>query len=138
MVLDRHPRFLGGRPVYGYTVNGAVFPHIPSIRVSEGNRVRLTVVNRGLDTHPMHVHGHHVLVVERDGARSSGAPLWLDTFDVQPGEVWVVEFVADNPGIWLDHCHNLDHAAEGMMMALTYRGVTSPFEQGGPHANRSE
>jgi FtsP/CotA-like multicopper oxidase with cupredoxin domain len=138
MVLDRHPRFLGGRPVYGYTVNGAVFPHIPSIRVNEGNRVRLTVVNRGLDTHPMHVHGHHVLVVERDGARSSGAPLWLDTFDVQPGEVWVVEFVADNPGIWLDHCHNLDHAAEGMMMALTYRGVTSPFEQGGPHANRSE
>jgi FtsP/CotA-like multicopper oxidase with cupredoxin domain len=138
MVLDRHPRFLAGRPVYGYTVNGAVFPHIPSIRVSEGNRVLLTVVNRGVDTHPMHVHGHHVRVLSRDGVRSSGAPLWLDTFDVQPGEVWVVEFVADNPGIWLDHCHNLDHAAEGMMMALSYRGVTSPFEQGGAHDNRSE
>jgi FtsP/CotA-like multicopper oxidase with cupredoxin domain len=138
MVLDRLPRFLGGRPLYGYTVNGAVFPHIPSIEVTEGNRVRLTVVNRGADTHPMHVHGHHVLVVERDGIRSTGAPLWLDTFDVQPGEVWVVEFVADNPGVWMDHCHNLDHAAEGMMMALSYRGVTSPFEQGGPHANRSE
>jgi FtsP/CotA-like multicopper oxidase with cupredoxin domain len=138
MVLDRLPRFLGGRPVYGYTVNGAVFPHIPSLTVSEGNRVRLTVVNRGLDTHPMHVHGHHVLVVSRDGIRSTGAPLRLDTFDVQPGEVWVVEFVANNPGIWMDHCHNLDHAAEGMMMALTYRGVTSPFEQGGSHANRAE
>ena len=138
MVLDRSPRFLGARPVYGYTVNGAVFPHIPSIEVSEGNRVRLTVVNRGWDTHPMHVHGHHVLVLERDGIRSTGSPLWLDTFDVQPGEVWVVEFTADNPGIWMDHCHNLDHAAEGMMMALTYRGVTSPFEQGGPHSNRAE
>jgi len=138
MVLDRNPRFLGGRPAYGYTVNGAVFPHIPSIEVSEGNTVRLTVANRGLETHPMHVHGHHVLVLSRDGIPSTGSPLWLDTFDVQPGEVWVVEFTADNPGIWMDHCHNLDHAAEGMMMALTYRGVTTPFEQGGTHANRSE
>ena len=138
MVLDRNPRFLGGRPAYAYTVNGAVFPHIPSIEVSEGNTVRLTVANRGLETHPMHVHGHHVLVISRDGIPSTGSPLWLDTFDVQPGEVWVVEFAADNPGIWMDHCHNLDHAAEGMMMALTYRGVTSPFEQGGPHGNRSE
>ncbi|WEO78607.1 multicopper oxidase family protein [Cryobacterium sp. SO2] len=138
MVLDRNPRFLGGRPVYGYTVNGDVFPHIPSIEVSEGNTVRLTVANRGAETHPMHVHGHHVRVVSRDGIRSTGSPLWLDTFDVQPGEVWVVEFVADNPGIWLDHCHNLEHAAEGMMMALAYRGVASPFEQGGEHGNRSE
>lgn len=138
MVLDRNPRFLGARPVYGYTVNGQVFPHIPSIEVTEGNTVRLTVVNRGVETHPMHVHGHHVRVLSRDGIRSTGSPLWLDTFDVQPGEVWVVEFVADNPGVWMDHCHNLDHAAEGMMMALTYRGVTSPFQQGGPHGNRSE
>ena len=138
MVLDRNPRFLAGRPVYGYTVNGQVFPHIPSLEVSEGNTVRLTVANRGLETHPMHVHGHHVRVVSRDGTASTGSPLWLDTFDVQPGEVWVVEFVADNPGVWMDHCHNLDHAAEGMMMALTYRGVTSPFEQGGSHGNRSE
>ncbi|MGY4860128.1 multicopper oxidase family protein [Cryobacterium sp. AP23] len=138
MVLDRNPRFLGARPVYGYTVNGQVFPHIPSIEVTEGNTVRLTVVNRGLETHPMHVHGHHVRVLSRDGIRSTGSPLWLDTFDVQPGEAWVVEFVADNPGVWMDHCHNLDHAAEGMMMALTYRGVTSPFQQGGPHGNRSE
>jgi FtsP/CotA-like multicopper oxidase with cupredoxin domain len=138
MVLDRNPRFLAGRPAYGYTVNGQVFPHIPSLEVSEGNTVRLTVANRGLETHPMHVHGHRVRVVSRDGTPSTGSPLWLDTFDVQPGEVWVVEFVADNPGVWMDHCHNLDHAAEGMMMALAYRGVTSPFEQGGPHGNRSE
>ncbi|MGO4690935.1 multicopper oxidase family protein [Glaciibacter sp. 2TAF33] len=138
MVLDRDPRFLRGVPAYGYTVNGAVFPHIPSIEVSEGNLVRLTVANRGGETHPMHIHGHHVRVVSRDGIRSTGSPLWLDTFDVQPGEVWIVEFVADNPGIWMDHCHNLEHAAGGMMMALAYRGVTSPFEQGGQHSNRAE
>ncbi|MFC5931379.1 multicopper oxidase family protein [Cryobacterium melibiosiphilum] len=138
MVLDRLPRFRHGLPSVAYTVDGAVFPHIDSIEVTEGDVVRLTVANRGWETHPMHVHGHHVLVLSRNGVPASGSPLWLDTFDVQPGEVWEVAFLADNPGIWMDHCHNLDHAAEGMMMALRYRGVTTSFEQGGAHSNRSE
>ena len=138
MVLDRLPRFLSGRPIQGYTVDGEVFPHIPSIEVEEGDVLELTIANRGWETHPMHIHGHHVLVLSRNGVPATGAPLWLDTFDVQPGEVWVVALVADNPGIWMDHCHNLDHAAEGMMMALSYVGVTTPFDQGGDHGNRAE
>lgn len=138
MVLDRNPRFLQGVPVNGYTVNGTVYPQIPSIVVDEGDVVQLTVANRGWETHPMHVHGHHVLVLSRNGEPATGAPLLLDTFDVRPGEVWVVALVADNPGIWMDHCHNLDHAAEGMMMALHYRGVSTPYEHGGEHGNRSE
>lgn len=128
MVLDRQPRFFRGLPANAYTVDGAVFPHIPSIQVTEGDVVRLTVVNRGWETHPMHIHGHHVLVLSRNGVDATGAPLWLDSFDVQPGEVWQVMLVADNPGIWMDHCHNLDHAEQGMLMALTYRGVTTPFD----------
>jgi FtsP/CotA-like multicopper oxidase with cupredoxin domain len=138
MVLDRNPRFLQGVPVNGYTVNGAVYPRIPSVTVNEGDVVELTVANRGWETHPMHVHGHHVLVLSRNGVAASGAATWLDTFDVRPGEVWVVAVVADNPGIWMDHCHNLDHAAEGMMMAMHYRGITTPYEHGGSHGNRSE
>jgi len=138
MVLDRLPRFLSGRPIQGYTVDGEVFPHIPSIEVEEGDVLELTIANRGWETHPMHIHGHHVLVLSRNGVPATGAPLWLDTFDVQPGEVWVIALVADNPGIWMDHCHNLDHAAEGMMMALNYVGVTTPFDQGGVHGNRAE
>jgi FtsP/CotA-like multicopper oxidase with cupredoxin domain len=47
-----------------------------------------------------------------------------------------VAFRADNPGIWMDHCHNLNHAAAGMLMHLAYRGVTSPFHVG--HGNVSE
>ena len=58
----------------------------------------------------MHIHGHHVLVLSRDGVAVEGA-LWLDTVDVRPGETWRVAFVADNPGLWMDHCHNLEHAA---------------------------
>lgn len=137
LVLDRMPRFVGGAPNYAYTVNGRVFPHIEPIEVDEGDVVRLTIANRGFEVHPMHVHGHHVLVLSRDGEPARGAPLWLDTVDVRPGEVWEVLLVADNPGIWMDHCHDLDHAAGGMMMSLAYRGVVTPFEHDA-HGNRPE
>jgi FtsP/CotA-like multicopper oxidase with cupredoxin domain len=138
LVLDRLPRFVGGAPNYAYTVNGQVFPHVDPIEVREGDVVRITVANRGFDVHPMHVHGHHVLVLSRNGVPATGAPLWLDTVDVRPGEVWELALVADNPGIWMDHCHDLSHAAAGMMMTLAYEGVTTLFEHGGAHVNRPE
>jgi len=138
LVLDRMPRFLGGVPSYAYTVNGEVFPHITPIEVREGDVVKITIANRGFDVHPMHVHGHHVLVLSRDGVAATGAPLWLDTVDVRPGEVWELALVADNPGIWMDHCHDLDHAAQGMMMTLAYDGITTPFQHAGAHGNRPE
>lgn len=137
LVLDRLPRFVGGAPSYGYAVNGQVFPHIAPIEVHEGDVVKITIANRGFDVHPMHVHGHHVLVLSRDGVPATGAPLWLDTVDVRPGEVWELALVADNPGIWMDHCHDLSHAAAGMMMTLAYDGVTTPFEHDA-HGNRPE
>ena len=137
LVLDRLPRFVGGVPSYAYAVNGQVFPHIAPIEVHEGDVVKITIANRGFDVHPMHVHGHHVLVLSRDGVPATGAPLWLDTVDVRPGEVWELALVADNPGIWMDHCHDLSHAAAGMMMTLAYDGVTTPFEHDA-HGNRPE
>ncbi|TLM72698.1 hypothetical protein FDW81_11585 [Pseudarthrobacter sp. NamB4] len=137
MVLDRQLRFVDGVPRYAYTVNGAAFPQIEPLVVQEGDTVKLTVVNRTSEPHPMHPHSHHVQVLARNG-QPPGMPLVLDTFDVLPGEVWEVLLTADNPGIWVDHCHNLDHAAEGMMMHLQYRGYSSPFTHGGPAGNRAE
>ena len=98
--------------------------------VAEGDLVRMRVVNRSFETHPMHPHGHHVLVLSVNGRAPTGSPLWLDTFDVQPGEVWEVALRADNPGIWMDHCHNLEHATAGMMFHLAYAGVSTPFTHG--------
>jgi len=83
-------------------------------------------------------------VVARTSAASStlnpsrSAPLWLDTFDVAPGEVWEVALYAENPGIWMDHCHNLERAALGMVTHLAYRGITTPFDHGGPAGNAPE
>ncbi|WP_127505520.1 multicopper oxidase family protein [Actinoplanes solisilvae] len=118
LVLDRGLDLRGLLPRYAHTVNGAADPDIPVQVVRSGEIVKFTVVNRSLVVHPWHLHGHHVLVLSRDGRAASGTPLWLDSFDVRPGEVWEVAFVADNPGMWANHCHNLPHAEAGMMMHL--------------------
>ncbi len=131
IVLDRLVRPVHGVPTYAWTVNGRVWPHVPPIDVHEGDLVRLVVVNRSTETHPVHPHGHDVEVVSRDGVAPRGSPLHLDTFDVRPGEVWEVLLRADNPGLWMSHCHNLDHAALGMVLHLAYAGVTTPYELGG-------
>jgi FtsP/CotA-like multicopper oxidase with cupredoxin domain len=128
LVLDRGLALVDGTPRYAHTVNGRGHPRIPPHLVAEGETVRFTVVNRSLATHPWHLHGHSVLVLARDGVPASGAPLWLDTFDVRPGEVWEVGFTATNPGLWMNHCHNLPHAHQGMMLHLAYVGVTSPYQ----------
>ncbi len=139
LVLDRQFRFLDGIPTLAQTVNGEVHPFVPPVVVREGDLLRLTVVNRSGETHPMHPHGHRVLVESRNGEPVRGSPLWLDTFDVQPGEVWTVLLRADNPGIWMAHCHNLEHATEGMVVHLTYEGVGTPYRLGGgPAGNRPE
>jgi FtsP/CotA-like multicopper oxidase with cupredoxin domain len=131
MVLDRGVAMVDGQPAYAHTVNGRGYPSIPDQIVAKGDIVRFTVVNRSLETHPWHLHGHPVLILSRDRTPSTGSPLWVDTFDVRPGETWEVAFRATNPGIWMNHCHNLPHAHQGMMLRLCYDGVTTPF--GGSH-----
>jgi len=113
-------------------------PDTPMQMVREGDLMKTTFVNRSFMDHPMHLHGHHVLVLSRNGEPVSGSPWWADTLNVAPGESYEVAFRADNPGIWMDHCHNLDHAAEGMTMHLGYEGVTTPFEAGRATGNRPE
>ncbi|WP_433534161.1 multicopper oxidase family protein [Micromonospora sp. CA-249363] len=120
LVLDRGLDLRGLLPRYAHTVNGASDPDIPPQVVRPGDVVRFTIVNRSQIVHPWHLHGHHVLVLSRDRRPATGSPLWLDSFDVRPGEVWEVAFRADNPGMWANHCHNLGHADAGMMLHLVY------------------
>ena len=119
-----------GASGFKWTMNGGVFPDAPMLMVSEGDTVRVTWRNLSLGEHPMHLHGHEVLVLSRDGVASAGSPVWMDTVSVQPGETVTVAFKADNPGIWMDHCHNLGHAKIGMVMHLAYTDVTTPFAVG--------
>ncbi len=83
IVLDRGLTLAGAVPRYAYTINGRALPSTPTQVVRQGDLVMMTAVNRGRDTHPWHLHGHHVLVISRNGRAPTGSPLWMDTFDVR-------------------------------------------------------
>ena len=138
LTISRKVGFFDGRPGRQWAINGRIFPDVPVFHVERGDLVEVTIANESDADHPMHLHGHHVLVLSRDGEPASGSPWWPDTLDVAPGEEYRVAFRADNPGIWMDHCHNLPHAAEGLTMHVAYAGVTTPFEVGGAHHNEPE
>lgn len=138
LVLGNSFGFFDGRPMVLWTINNAVYPDIPALLVEQGDLVRTTFVNRSLDDHPMHLHGHRMLVLSKDGKKATGSPWWTDTLNVAPGERYEVAFRADNPGLWMDHCHNLDHARDGMVLHLAYDGVSSPYESGRSTGNLPE
>ncbi|TNC28450.1 multicopper oxidase family protein [Amycolatopsis alkalitolerans] len=125
--IGRRPGLLDGMPGMWWTINGHQFPDVPMFMVSEGDVVRMRVSNGSGEVHPMHLHGHRAVVLSRNGEPASGSPWWVDSLNVEDGETYELAFVADNPGIWMDHCHNLPHAAEGLVTHLMYAGVTSPY-----------
>jgi FtsP/CotA-like multicopper oxidase with cupredoxin domain len=136
--IGRRPGFLDGRPGLWWTVNGELLPDVPMYMVEEGDVVRMTIRNDSGDVHPMHLHGHHAVVLSRNGEAASGSPWRVDSLDVLDGEEYEIAFVADNPGVWMDHCHNLEHAAEGLMAHLAYAGVTTPYRMGSATGNEPE
>jgi Multicopper oxidase len=135
VVLDDWLGFYDGAFALRQTVNGRVYPDTPMHVVSTGDLIRMRFTNRGDEHHPMHLHGHHFLVLSRNGTRPTGSPVWLDTVNVRAGEVWEIGFRADNPGVWMDHCHNFRHAALGMVLHLAYANVTTPYLVGGAPGN---
>jgi FtsP/CotA-like multicopper oxidase with cupredoxin domain len=137
-VVDRRPGFLDGRPGLWWTVNGHLYPDIPMFVVSQGDVAVMRLVNNSGDVHPMHLHGHHAVVISRDGEPATGSPWWVDSLNVDPGETYEIAFLADNPGVWMDHCHNLPHAAEGLVAHLMYDGFHTPFSIGGRTENEPE
>ena len=138
VVLDEGPGFRDGRPELVHTINGQASPDVPPITVREGEVVRLHLVNNSGEYHPMHLHGHIVSVLARDGQPVQGSPLHLDTVLVGPHQTWDVAFAADNPGIWMLHCHVLLHAAYGMSLTVNYAGVATPYEMGSRSGNVPE
>ncbi|WP_220210771.1 multicopper oxidase domain-containing protein [Reticulibacter mediterranei] len=131
LILDDMIGFYDGKMESVWPINGEVFPNTPMLMVREGDLVKVSFVNPSWMDHPM-------LVLSYNGRPVTGSPWWVDTLNVAPGESYEVAFRADNPGIWMDHCHNLDHAAAGMILHLGYEGVSSPFEVGHGTINQPE
>ena len=92
-----------------HTVNDQASPDVPPINVPEGDVVHLHIVNTTGEYHPMHLHGHVLSVIAVDGRLVSGSPIHLDSVLVSPRQTVDVAFAADNPGVWMFHCHVLLH-----------------------------
>ena len=107
---------------HGYTLNGKGFPATEPIVAKLGQKVRIRFMNEGMMIHPMHLHGMHMTVIDKDGW-AQPAPWKCDTLNVAPGERWDVIVNCNNPGTWAFHCHILPHAESehgmfGMVTAL--------------------
>ena len=138
VVLGEHPGFHNGAIQLVHTINQAAAPQTPPIVVRAGQLVRLQFVNTTDEIHPMHLHGHVFSVLDVDGRRTDGSPLHLDTVLVGPRQTVDVAFRADNPGLWMLHCHVPLHAAMGMSTTVDYVGVDTPFTMGNQSGNFPE
>jgi manganese oxidase len=117
-----------------FTINGKAFPATENMVVKQGDRVRVRLINGGTIAHPMHLHGKRMLVVAKDGAQLP-APYEADTILIGPGERYDFEFVADDPGSWMFHCHILPHVSNdakepgGLMTFVNYEGYKNAYQQ---------
>jgi FtsP/CotA-like multicopper oxidase with cupredoxin domain len=110
--------------------NGKSFPDTQTILVREGQYVRLRIINQTDLYHPIHLHGHFFSVISKNGTRITGSPVHLDSILVGPHETWEVAFLADNPGLWMLHCHVLVHATYGLSTMVSYVGISTPYAIG--------
>ncbi|XAR60786.1 Laccase [Bertholletia excelsa] len=94
------------------------------------------------EDHPMHLHGHHFYVIaqgfgnfnpKQDTAEFNlFDPPQRNTIDVPVGGWAVIRFVADNPGVWLMHCHIDAHLNWGLAMAFVVENGAGESESIGP------
>ncbi|MFY1050622.1 multicopper oxidase family protein [Ectopseudomonas khazarica] len=66
--------------------------------------------------HPIHLHGMTFKVLGSD--RRKIVPYFTDTYLLGKNETARIAFVADNPGVWMFHCHVIDHMETGLMAAI--------------------
>ena len=96
-------------------LNGKAGPANTPLIVRQGDRVRIRFVNLGMDHHPMHVHGHTFYVTGTEGGRIPETAWWPgNTVLVGVAQARNIEFVADNPGDWMLHCHLPHHMMNQM------------------------
>lgn len=90
--------------------------------------VQIVVNNMDTGRHPFHLHGHHFQAIHRSieqagplsnesisESQFSQVPMRRDTLVVWPGGNIVLRFKANNPGVWLFHCHIEWHVVSGLM-----------------------
>ena len=103
-----------------FTFNGRSGPYGTPMVMRLGNRVRIRMVNfSSMSHHPIHFHGHTAWITGTEGGRIPESA-WIPTNNILVGvaQVREVEFVANNPGDWMFHCHMFHHNMNHMISGV--------------------
>lgn len=110
-----------------WTINGTAWTSCEDvlggdpIPVTGDTPTALTIVNDSEVEHPFHLHGQFMQIVAVDGVAPSYAGQ-RDTVLVTAEQTVELFTTFDNPGLWMAHCHILEHVARGMMTAFEVGG----------------
>ena len=97
------------------TFNGKAGPASTPFIIKQGERVRIRIINMGMDHHPIHLHGFTFWETGREAARQPEA-IWPrgNTVLVGVAQARDIEFIANRPGDWMFHCHLPHHMMNQM------------------------
>ena len=110
------------------TINGKAGPATTPILVKLGERVRIRMVNLGMDHHPIHLHGNTFYVTGSEGGRiHTTAREPANTVLLGVAQARDIEFDANNLGDWMFHCH-LPHHMMNQMVSMVGPTVMSHVE----------
>jgi FtsP/CotA-like multicopper oxidase with cupredoxin domain len=112
-------KFMGHGSEELWRINGKSYPHTDEPVLNNGQRYRLVMKNLSMDDHPLHLHRHTFEVRQVDGGPEMQG-IRKDVVLVPSKTIAEVEFLADNPGRTLFHCHQQDHMDRGFMMVFRY------------------
>jgi FtsP/CotA-like multicopper oxidase with cupredoxin domain len=101
-----------------WTINGQSYGELAPLRVRQGCRYRFRFVNASGCAHPVHLHRHSFELKRVGQVPTTG--IVKDTLNLGRYNVAEAEFVADNPGSTLFHCHQQLHMDFGFMQLIRY------------------
>jgi FtsP/CotA-like multicopper oxidase with cupredoxin domain len=106
-----------------WTINGLAYPMnndmVPaSFHLKEGKRYRIHMRNASDDIHPIHLHRHSFELTRVAGKTTSG--ILKDVVMLGGYQEAEIDFIADNPGLTLFHCHQQLHMDFGFMTLFDY------------------
>ncbi|RNJ54585.1 hypothetical protein D7B24_009600 [Verticillium nonalfalfae] len=112
-----------------FNTDPAVYGQVNPFIVSAGSIVDIVVNNHDVAIHPFHLHGHHFQILRRPSsgtgdwpgakrARLNSNPPYRDTVSVMGNSHTVLRYKADNPGVYLFHCHIEWHVEMGLTATI--------------------
>ncbi len=106
-----------------WTINGVAYPMsstpVPAtFHLKQGKRYRIHMRNASDDIHPIHLHRHSFELTNLAGQSTAG--IMKDVVMLGGYQETSVDFVADNPGMTLFHCHQQLHMDFGFMTLFDY------------------